>query len=78
MRANMTNQARGTFAVQLQPQEPEDGAGTSGLARLTIAKQFAGDLVGTSTGQMLSAGTAVEGSAGYVALEQVRGTLQGR
>ena len=47
-------------------------------ARLTIAKQFHGDLEGTSRGQMLTAMTALEGSAGYVAIERVRGTLQGR
>ena len=74
----MTKRAHGTFAVQLQPQEPEDPGAESPLARLTISKQFQGDLAGTSSGQMLSAGTAVEGSAGYVALEQVRGTLHGR
>jgi hypothetical protein len=74
----MTQRAHGTFAVQLHPQAPEDPAGPSPRARLTIAKEFAGELVGTSSGQMLSAGTAGEGSAGYVALEQVRGTLHGR
>ena len=46
--------------------------------RFLIDKQFHGDLEGTSKGQMLSAGTAVKGSAGYVAIEQVEGTLNGR
>jgi hypothetical protein len=55
----------------LQPQEPEDPAVESRLGRLTIAKQFAGDLVGTSSGQMLSADTAVNGSAASVAPEFV-------
>ena len=45
---------------------------------MSIDKQFAGDLAGTSQGEMLSVGTAVEGSAGYVAMEQVTGTLEGR
>ena len=43
-----------------------------------IDKQFHGDLEATSKGQMLAAGTAIEGSAGYVAIEQATGTLHGR
>lgn len=69
-------QARGTFEVKLTPQT--DGGAGAGLARMTLDKQFHGDLEATSQGQMLSAGTAVQGSAGYVALERVSGTLQGR
>ena len=61
--------------MQLTPQN--DGA-DSPVGRMTIEKQFQGDLSGTSTGQMLMAGTAVEGSAGYVAIEKVEGTLGGR
>ncbi len=45
---------------------------------MSIDKKFSGDLEGTSKGEMLSAMTAVKGSAGYVALERVRGTLHGR
>jgi hypothetical protein len=45
---------------------------------MSIDKQFHGDLEGTSKGQMLTAGTAVEGSAGYVAIERVSGMLHGR
>jgi hypothetical protein len=45
---------------------------------LTIDKQFHGDLTATSAGEMLSAMTGVEGSAAYVALERVSGTLGGR
>ena len=69
------NRASGRFEVQLTPQN--DGA-DSPVGRMTIQKQFQGDLSGTSTGQMLMAGTAVEGSAGYVAIEKVEGTLGGR
>jgi hypothetical protein len=69
--------ARGRFEVKLTPQTDESSAG-AGLARMTLDKQFHGDLEATSQGQMLSAGTAVQGSAGYVALERVNGTLQGR
>jgi hypothetical protein len=73
----MTTHASGTFAVQLQPQQIE-ATGDAGLGQMTLDKQFAGDLAATSQGVMVSAGTAVEGSAGYVAMERVRGTLHGR
>jgi hypothetical protein len=74
----VTTRARGTFQVTLAPQ-PADGY-TDGqtLGRLTIDKQFQGDLDATSRGQMLTGMTAVRGSAGYVAIERVSGTLGGR
>jgi hypothetical protein len=70
--------AAGTFDVTLTPQPPDDRAGSENLGRLLIDKQFHGDLEGTSVGQMLAAGSEVEGSAGYVAIERVSGTLHGR
>jgi hypothetical protein len=45
---------------------------------MTMDKQFSGDLAGTGKGQMLSAGTSVKGSAGYVAIEKFTGTVGGR
>lgn len=70
--------AAGTFEVKLTPQ-PDDGyADGKSLGRLTIDKTFHGELAGTSRGQMLSAMSAVKGSAGYVAIERVTGTLAGR
>jgi hypothetical protein len=69
--------ASGTFQVKLAPQSDGEDA-DSGLGRLTIDKVFSGELTGTSKGQMLSAMTATDGSAGYVAIERVRGTLGGR
>ena len=74
----MSSQATGTFEVKLVPQPPEDKAEGSTLARYSLDKQFHGDLEGTSKGQMLTAGTDVKGSAGYVAIERIIGTLQGR
>lgn len=73
----MRRHAQGTFNVQLTPQPTHDKAPRV-LDRLAIAKQFYGDLEATSAGEMLSASTDVEGSAGYVAIEQVSGTLHGR
>lgn len=70
--------ARGTFEVKLTPQDPGDESAAPSFGRLAIAKEFRGDLEGTSRGQMLSAITPVQGSAGYVALERVSGTLEGR
>jgi hypothetical protein len=68
--------AVGTFDVKLTAQD--DKTGEPMLGRMTIAKQFHGDLDGTSQGQMLTAMTDVKGSAGYVAMEKVTGTLRGR
>src|SRR5271166_2979242 len=74
----VTSHASGTFEVKLTPQKDEGGA-DSGLGRMSIDKQFHGDLEGTSKGFMLSsAATIVKGSGGYVAMERVTGTLKGR
>lgn len=69
--------ASGTFSVKVTPQAPDEGD-TSGVGRLLLDKQFQGDLEAISKGQMLAMSTAVEGSAGYVAMEQVTGTLHGK
>jgi predicted flavoprotein YhiN len=70
-------QADGTFEVKLTPQKPDKEAEGANLGRMSIDKQFHGDLEGTSKGEMLSAMTEVKGSAGYVAMERVTGTLHG-
>lgn len=69
--------ASGPFEVTLQPlssSAPDDAL----LGRRSIAKVFHGDLDGTGVGEMLTAGTAVEGSAAYVAVDRITGTLHGR
>jgi hypothetical protein len=73
----MTTHASGSFEVKITPQAQDEAEG-SAIGRLSIDKQFHGDLEATSKGQMLTAGTAIEGSAGYVAIEQATGTLHGR
>ena len=65
----MTNHANGPFEVKLTPQAP---------GRMSIDKQYHGDLEAASTGEMLMAGTSVKGSAGYVAIEHVSGSLHKR
>jgi len=74
----MTTRATGTFEVKLIPQPPDAYADGIVVARMTIDKTYAGDLQATSHGQMLSAMGGVKGSAGYVAIERVSGTLTGR
>jgi hypothetical protein len=73
----MTNHASGSFDVTITPQ-PQDEFESPGIARMTIDKQFHGDIEAYSRGLMLAAGTAIEGSAGYVAIEKATGTLHGR
>ena len=74
----MKRRATGTFEVKLNPQPADDYFDATVLSRLTIDKDLRGDLEGTSKGQMLSAVTPIRNSAGYVAIERVTGTLQGR
>ena len=75
----MTKHATGTFDVKLTPQKADSQkAASANLGRMSIDKQFSGDLEGASQGEMLAAMSAVEGSAGYVAMERVTGTLQGQ
>jgi pimeloyl-ACP methyl ester carboxylesterase len=77
-RETMTTRASGTFEVKVTPQASDDKGEGAILGRMSIDKQFHGDLEGTSKGEMLTAGTAVKGSVGYVAIEHVRGALRGR
>ena len=70
--------AKGTFVVKLSPLPFDGQAENSKLARMSIDKQISGDLVATTAGQMLSAMTETKGSAGYVAIERVEGSLDGR
>ena len=74
----MTAHASGSFEVKLKPQVQDDPGANANLGRMSIDKQFHGDLEGTSKGEMLTAGTGVKGSAGYVAIERVSGMLHGR
>ena len=76
--AVMSAHASGTFDVTIKPQAPEEHVGDPTIGRMSIDKHFHGDLEGTSLGQMLAAMTDVKDSAGYVAIERVKGTLKGR
>lgn len=74
----MAELARGTFEVRISPLTPYNMNEGALLGRMSLDKLFHGDLEATSQGEMLSAGTSVQGSAGYVAIERVTGTLAGR
>jgi hypothetical protein len=73
----VANHASGTFEVKLTPQVDGD-AEVPTVGRMSIEKRFGGGLEATSKGQMLAVRTDTQGSAGYVALERVSGTLDGR
>lgn len=74
----MTQLAKGTFTVKLQPITFEGAEPEWKFGRMSIDKEIVGDLVATTKGQMLSAMTSTKGSAGYVAIERVTGTLAGK
>lgn len=69
----------GEFQVKLQPMDFY-AKGTEGInfGRMSIDKTFSGDLEAASKGEMLSITTSTKGSAGYVAIEQVIGSLSGK
>jgi len=70
--------AAGTFDVKMAPQPLADSQADPLLGRMSLDKQFQGDLAGSSKGEMLAARTAIENSAGYVAIERVDATLGGK
>jgi hypothetical protein len=73
----MMKHATGTFKVKMTPQPADENVGAASIGRMALDKQFTGDLVASSKGQMLAIRTVVDGSAGYVAMECLTGTLHG-
>ena len=74
----MTTRAAGTFEVKITPQSADEHTDGAPIGRLTIDKQFRGDIEGTSKGVMLAAQGTVKGSAAYSAMERVTATLAGQ
>ena len=72
---HLSHHAHGTFTVDVRPLTP---APAEGLGRFSINKQIHGDLEATTTGEMFSGGDPKAGQAGYVAIEVVTGTLNGK
>jgi hypothetical protein len=74
----MSQRASGPFEVTMQPAASPDEGSAAALGRMLLDKQYSGDLVGSGKGEMLTAMTSTQGSAAYVAIERVSGTLGGR
>jgi hypothetical protein len=74
----MSAVAKGSFTVKMSPQSEPDVSDGVSRGRMSLDKLFEGDLAATGQGEMLTALTPVKGSAGYVAIERVTGTLSGR
>jgi hypothetical protein len=77
-RARMAHHVKGSFDVKLHPLDAYNTDDGAGIARMSIDKRFHGALDATSKGEMVSAAGSFKGSAGYVAIERVTGTLDGR
>lgn len=74
----MTRRISGRFDVEMSPETVHDAGTASGIGRLSLAKRYHGALDASGVGEMLTAMTSTKGSAGYVAIERVEGTLDGR
>jgi hypothetical protein len=74
----MTTRATGTFEVKISPLALADANADKTLGRMSVDKIYQGDLDATAKAEMLTALTSIKDSAGYVAIEHVSGTLQGR
>jgi hypothetical protein len=70
----MTRRATGTFTTVFEPLPIDDDT----ISRMQVLKTLEGDLSGTGRAEMLSVGTPIDGSAGYVAIDRITGTLHGR
>lgn len=74
----MDRVARGEFFLDWNPEAPFDDAAGASLSRVTVTKSWSGDIVGSSVAHLLTAMSPVKGSAGYVAVERMDVTIEGR
>jgi hypothetical protein len=74
----MSRTAQGSFEVKVAPLPPDDATAATSIARYSLDKVYRGDLEGASAGEMMGAGNVAAGTAGYVAIEEVTGTLHGK
>ncbi len=74
----MTGQATGTFEVKVKPLPEDVKVPGVVVGRMSIDKVWSGDMVGTSMGEMVTAGGEVKGSGGYVAVEMMKVSIKGR
>ena len=73
----LMKRACGTFDVVITPVQPAEGVAVDAPGRMLLAKTFHGDLIGTAAGEMLAT-MSPERSGVYVALDRVRGVIDGR
>ena len=74
----MSQRARGELEVKVAPVATEPSPDGLSLGRYSLDNRYHGELEATGKGEMLTVGTPVEGSAAYVAVERVEGSLDGR
>jgi hypothetical protein len=74
----MPNLAQGTFEVKTAPLPADDATAATSIGRYSLDKVYRGDLEAASAGEMLGAGNPANGTAGYVAIEELTGTLHGK
>jgi hypothetical protein len=71
----MTNHARGQFDVKITP--TQEKTPDPALGRLLVEKKYHGDIDASSVGEMITSGNGTK-SGGYVLIERVTGTLNGK
>ncbi len=74
----MKQHASGSFEITMTPAAPPQHEGCTAVGRMVLDKQYAGELAASGKGEMLTAVTDTPGSAAYVAIERITGSLQGK
>lgn len=62
----------------MTPASPPQHEGRTALGRMLLDKKYSGELAASGKGEMLTAVTDTAGSAAYVAIERISGTLNGK
>ena len=70
--------AAGAFDVKMSPASAPQHEGRTATGRMLLEKQYSGELQASGKGEMLTAMTDTKGSAAYVAIERITGTLNGK
>ncbi|NHZ66399.1 DUF3224 domain-containing protein [Massilia genomosp. 1] len=70
--------ASGPFEITIIPAGVPEKEGRTVTARMALEKRYTGALAASGKGAMLTAVSDTRGSAAYVAIERVSGTLAGR
>jgi hypothetical protein len=74
----MISQVSSVFEIEGWDEQPfDEGPGNAKLTRASVAKQYAGDVEGASVTEWLMA-YQPDGSAVFVGLERIKGTVGGR